>query len=99
MKFEEALAELRKGRLISIDGVEFFHLRQNFSIEFYPHWFDSDRWEVIEEPGKTFDQVFEAFKEGKTIRRKSNHPSQLWNKQICFLYPDDLLANDWEVIE
>lgn len=57
-------------------------------------------WSVKEEQGKTFDQVFESFKEGKKIRRKSWSKFSSISNTPCYL-PDvrDLLANDWEVIE
>lgn len=113
MKFEEALLELRKGK--KIVSIEFPRLEFNLSGLYelsytVPSGISSfsvietmikGDWEVLESPGKTFSEVFEAFKEGKSIRRK------LWtgglyvinkenNNQVM---PNDLLATDWEICE
>lgn len=105
MKFEEALVELRKGKRIKRKCHRNYIYKSdpvpsNRYIFIMDILNDLDDWEVKEEPGKTFPEVFEAFKEGKNIRRKS------WKEgHICachinkYFINEDLLATDWEVIE
>lgn len=97
MKFEEALIELRKGKRIQRKCYPYHYLDKNCDT-----LCDilAEDWEVMKEPGKTFPEVFEAFKEGKKIRRKS------WDKTAyCFRDPVDalthenILSTDWEIIE
>jgi hypothetical protein len=106
MKFEEALVELRKGKIIYLrhvhkkvelnpDG----NFMANFSLDdmFY------GEWDIKEEPGKTFPEVFEAFKEGKRIKRKCWHVEKyihniFTSNSTWSLYIDDLLSTDWEII-
>lgn len=114
MKFEEALLELRKGK--KIECVDFqryqIHLSElnEISITFPPglsgfsavEFIIKGEWKVVEERGKTFDQVFESFKEGKKIRRKSwdkYHYMKLHSIESCYCDIVDLIENDWEVIE
>lgn len=107
MKFEEALVELRKGKEIRLsiwidkykrvnkNGI----YQSNDSLSMYELM--SNDWEIYEEPGKTFLEVFEAFKEGKKIRRKE-WPFKAFI-HICNIqdYAEfrDIFCNDWEVIE
>ncbi len=67
---------------------------------------EANDWFLYEEPGKTFDQVFEAFKKGKSIRRKEwleYDETKNMHFQISEVYTklnsQDLLETDWEVIE
>jgi len=108
MKFEEALVELRKDKKIRNKiwrSNLYISLEKKFNTHFDYNFIYED-WEVLEEPGKTFPEVFEAFKEGKSIRRKE------WLKydetknmyfQISDFYTkltsQDLLETDWETIE
>lgn len=105
MQFEEALAELRKGKIIYLrhvhkkvelnpDG----NFMANFSLDdiFY------GEWDIKEEPGKTFPEVFEAFKEGKKIKRKAwIHYAFIRkiNDAVDSLTIADLLATDWIILE
>lgn len=103
MKFEEALVELRKGKKIrnKLWGSSFFiSLEKRFNTNFDYNFIHED-WEAIEKPGKTFDQVFEEFKEGKKIRRISwdeDHYMKLHDLESCDCNIVDIIENDWEVI-
>jgi hypothetical protein len=118
MKFEEALVELRKGkkiREIREYGREFIISLDsgNISILSEVRYLDDPYkklcarivecdWEVIEESGKTFPELFEEFKEGKKIRRKSwfsSHYIKLHDTNSVDANIVDLIENDWEVIE
>jgi hypothetical protein len=116
MKFEEALVELRKGKKVrckdyrlsikkTLDNyIEFEEYGHSLSHVELINIIFSIQWEVVEEPGKTFPEVFEAFKEGKTIKRKewindiSIFQKDLKN-HVDYLLAKDLLATDWQVIE
>lgn len=101
MKFEEALQELRKGKPIH-RKCNPFHYYSLLSLEKDCDMLAED-WEIMEEPGKTFPEIFEAFKEGKKVRRR------YWVSSINYieksdddnftLNAKDLLATDWEIIE
>lgn len=56
---------------------------------------------IYEIPGKSFPEVFEEFKEGKWIKRKSNNGCGCrLNKNNNPIFTGyDLLANDWIVME
>lgn len=111
MKFEEALQELRKGKKIKCIGKGDFISLETLKNYDLPSFFRCDlvmdgEWEVIEEPGKTFPEVFEAFKEGKYVRRKEWSTDnylpykRLNNQTLAFqFHPKDLLAKDWEIID
>lgn len=119
MKFEEALVELRKGKEISSRGISLKVINDLIGFSDYPYettpisiinTIFHSQWEVLEKPGKSFDQVLEAFKEGKSIHRKSwKDKIKLNNKgwtdsRTIFtddydLSIEDILATDWEVID
>lgn len=101
MKFEEALAELRKGKKIKRRNHEnFVSIRSpiHTAVHLIDILNDLNDWEVMEEPGKTFPEIFEAFKEGKTIRRKSWYPKGFTGNNDRYIDTEDLLATDWEVV-
>ena len=114
MKFEEALVELRKGKEISSRGISLKVINDLIGFSDYPYGttpisiittiFHS-QWEVLEKPGKSFDQVLEAFKEGKKIRRKEWNVGSFMVKSgysvgwSYGMHPSDLIKTDWEVIE
>ncbi len=115
MKFEEALVELRKGKKIKrscfLDYISPNHLNPIFiktQESLLLNDIFQDDW-MVEEPGKTFDKVFEDFKSGKKIRRKSwlkTGPISYSTDDFFIstyhgfrLYNEDLLATDWEVID
>ncbi len=63
----------------------------------------AEDWEVIEEPDKTFQEVFEAFKNGKYIRRKSWEDYELFHREylecgVNLIIAEDLLASDWVIL-
>jgi hypothetical protein len=114
MRFEEALIELRKGKKIVCVSREGMRLHisdyDELSVITKPNFTSFEcmelivkgEWFIEEEPGKTFPEVFEAFKEGKKIKRK------VWeeiyfhiDKDIFFecITPRDLIEDDWEIIE
>lgn len=112
MKFEEALVELRKGKeiiCISKGGLT-LKLDKNSEIKMSSFLEVLDigimeliikgEWIIEYERGKSFPDVFEAFKEGKRIRRKS------WIEIIWLstcsnfeINNKDLLSIDWEIID
>lgn len=98
MKFEEALIELKKGKRITIRSFVYDPGWKEYTFNFNDIM--SFEWEIYN-PGKSFNEVFEEFKQGKKIRRKSwdifNHISLNTNTKV--IYRDDLIASDWEVIE
>lgn len=102
MRFEEALIELRKGKKIRRKFKEFItvlYLKDSYIT--YDDLFAED-WEVIEEPGKTFPEVFESFKDGKRIRRKiwwEGQAKGMISTKPGTISIDDLLATDWEICE
>lgn len=60
----------------------------------------AEDWVVIDEnPGKSFPEVFEAFKEGKKIIRKQWRVDSIDKSSDLPLYADDILATDWEIVE
>jgi hypothetical protein len=102
MKFELALTELRKGKTIKLSSSDYtiLNLEENLGYVLHASQLVGDDWEIIEEPGKTFPEVFEAFKEGKKIRRKS------WEKGLSnakdrtlHIWVEDILSTDWEIVE
>ena len=100
MKLEDAIIELRKGKRIRLTSSEYiiFSLTDDLGYVLNAHELISEKWEVVEEPGKTFPEVFEAFKEGARIKRKN------WDGFINYfefrnLKSEDLLATDWEIID
>lgn len=102
MKFEEALVKLREGNRIKRKNWHGMGIsKDDCADELIIKEILSEDWVVIEELGKTFDQVFEAFKNGKNLRRKT------WPKEYIFsirlnsanINKLDLLANDWEILE
>jgi hypothetical protein len=110
MKFEEALIELRKGKRIKRECFP-FSIGKDEPIGTYLFLIDIlndlDDWEVLKEPGKTFPEVFEAFKEGKKIRRKSykidTHHISLKDTDsetnMTYIKKLELLETDWEIID
>lgn len=115
MKFEEALAELRKGnkgiasanfsiKLSDLGEIStLFKTGSNFGDA--ANEIVNGNWELLEEPGKSFPEVLEGFKEGKKIRRKS-WPDHSWiskheirNNYIKNSLFNDFLEKDWEIIE
>lgn len=112
MKFEEALAELRKGKKIECIDFPIYEIAlselNKISITFPSgiscfsaiEFIVKGKWKIIEEPGKSFPEVFESFKEGKKIRCKS-WPKEdfLDNKILNYTRNSCLLETDWEVIE
>lgn len=104
MKFEEALPLWKKGKMIRLSTWPLFKFLPMIEIcdtfSFSSSCLFSDDWEVLEEPGKTFPEVFEAFKEGKKIRRKKwGYVVYSQRDQLDALNHFDILATDWEVIE
>ena len=109
MKFEEALAAFRNGKSIARGTYEDgMHGGINKNSDCELHLIDilAEDWFIWEKPGKSFPEVFYAFKEGKWIRRKSwetDHylPFKKINNQTIGIsfFPEELLKNDWEVIE
>ena len=105
MKFEDALRELRNGKKIrreswKIHGI-MHPLLPNTKLCVDYECFHAEDWEIIEEPGKTFPEVFEAFKEGKLIKRKS-WPSEYFccsEMNSNHLSHIDLIATDWMICD
>jgi hypothetical protein len=65
----------------------------------------ADDWEIYQEQPKlhTFEEVIVAFRAGKTISREDKNDRNLrykmgWSKTLHFK-EEDLLANDWIIIE
>ena len=61
-------------------------------------------WEVYREKHKlhTFEEALAAYKCGDTIYRNSEHPDNKHNindKIPCFFRRQDLLANDWLILD
>lgn len=107
MKFEEALVELRKGKKIKLPSWKKYWLElfnENI-IKISLEEILSECWEIVEEPGKTFPEVFEAFNKGKKIRRKDwirdprEHGNLMKSDGGKKIYIFDLLATDWEIID
>jgi len=114
MKFEEAIYYFKQGATIKRHkwpSYDVFYINEKevnkyaLSKEDYlaDDWIIVDR---IEQPGKSFSEVFEDFEKGKKIRRK------VWPKNVgismkmmitkddyLMAYMKDLLEKDWEVIE
>ena len=99
MKFEEALKEYRNGKKIDVSESNKVKFLEGKIWELQK-LFDLD-WVVIEEPGKTFCEVFEDFKKGKKIRRKWWHESSYISKNggLGIFSSNDALSNDWEVVD
>lgn len=106
MKFEEALIELRKGKRIKRDCwvFPFYDNEENeehCGVEIGIDDILSNDWIVEDKPGKTFPEVFEAFKEGKSIRRKGwANMEYRMNKYIegdIFISSKDFLSTDWMI--
>lgn len=103
MKFEEALVELKKWKSIKrklwINGerIGFMKKSGNFNVSYEE--LHADDWEVLEEPGKTFPEVFDAFKAGKFIRRKGWLSKRDLVNKDSVIYAWEILATDWMVIE
>lgn len=101
MKFEEVLVEFRKGKTIICPAGFTICLGKFIGITLCEIDILSEEWKLKEETGKTFPEVFEAFKDGRKIKRKS------WTYQYSFLQKEsfgalsceDLLATDWIVME
>jgi hypothetical protein len=105
MKFEEAMEAANLELVKSL-----FNIQEKGPNNFADDFVQIEKnGEVIEEPGKTFDQVFEDFKNGKNIRRK------VWNKEYNLhkhyqlikdenynlklpIFSSDLIEDDWEVV-
>lgn len=109
MKFEAAILELRKGKKITSSEMT-LKLHKLGELQVHSNIINShhimnlvvnDDWEVLEEPGKTFPEVFDAFKKYKKIRRKCWDDNNFMEKEerLIDLNENDLLANDWEVID
>lgn len=106
MKFEEILPYLKdhanvgiKDKIhISLSKYNEVELTQSLGTCLIHSILFSNEWS-LEETGKSFPEVLEAFKEGKKIKRKcwSTYLSIATNE--TYLYRDDLLAKDWEVIK
>lgn len=48
----------------------------------------------------SFDQVLNAFKSGKKIKRKDNHGvHESSSSSRYFITYNDLLSDDWEIVE
>lgn len=105
MQFEEALIELRKGKKIRHSFFEegkFLDIHNVLMDNIPGSYILCEQWSIHEEPGKTFPEVFEAFKEGKKIRRKEWMHSMYFKRDdrlITDLNHVDLLATDWIVLE
>jgi len=113
MKFEEALKELRNGKkisCISLPSLEFslspqyelsIKLPNNLSKFSIIDFIIKGEWYVLEEPGKSFPEVFESFKQGKKIKRKCLSIDSYLTKNDCYynLNAKDLLATDWIIVE
>jgi len=111
MKFEEAIYYFKQGSTIKRHkwpSYDVFYINEKEVTKYALSKEDylADDWEIvpkIEKPGKTFLEVFEAFKEGKKIRRR------YWDECMFFhrdgnpydieLDEDDLLGTDWEICE
>lgn len=96
MKFKEALEELYKGKKIgclSFPNTVFDNVNCYKDIDF--SYIIFGEWFIVEEPGKTFPEVFEALKEGNHIRRKKWPLEDRMSKSSR----EDLLATDWEIVE
>lgn len=101
MKFEEALIELRKGKKIKRKAHEnYISYKSPIETEviLIDILNDLDDWEVYEEPGKSFTEVFEALKSGKFIKRKE-WIDGISCKEEGYLSITNLLCTDWEIIE
>lgn len=103
MKFEDALQELRKGKSIQSpsDIYTLEEIKKDQGIEIDIDDLFSDKWKIYEEPGKTFPEVFEDFKNYKKVRRKYWPDNYFIEKdeRLHELGQQDLLANDWEIID
>lgn len=110
MKFEDALKALREGKKITClslgceitlnDMGTLYVMSREITFD------DGDllnqiifgEWHFVEEPGKTFPEVFEAFKKGKKIRRKSwvnEHSYRIIASDEDYISCLDLGADDW----
>ena len=102
MLFEDALKELRNGksirRSIWMKVYKYSLLSDDDGFLMSKYDLLQEDWEVVEEPGKTFPEVFEAFKEGKKIKRKAWN-RYLQNNMFDTFHMSDLLANDWIIVE
>lgn len=104
MKFEEALVELRKGKKIR---KVLWLFTQYMDLKNYKQFFfDAEEvlnseWELYQEPGKSFPEVFEAFKSGKFIKRKEWENKHLFGSEMSSIHLSykDVLATDWEIID
>lgn len=104
MKFEEAIRELRNGNTIRrkswpVLGCIQPLLLTSSKVTFDYECLHADDWEVLEEHGKTFPEVFQAFKEGKKIKRKSWISISFIENDVMSIYGEDLLATDWMLVE
>lgn len=107
MKFEEALVELRKGKKIKricfYESLSLDIIKKEETLKIMISDILQDDWIIEEKPGKTFPEVFEAFKKGKSIRRKSwvVITERVLTKgcEGNIINSFDLEANDWEIIE
>jgi hypothetical protein len=109
MKFQEAIYYFKLGSTIKRKkwpSYDVFYINEKEVTKYALSKEDylAEDWEIvhkIEEPGKTFPEVFEAFKEWKKIKRKNWRlcDSLSCNLNICVASVDDLLETDWEIIE
>lgn len=109
MKFEEAIIEYRKGNKIKRNNGMMKQWLYKEIIDSHDLIFDisfndivAEDWEVLEKTGKTFPEVFEAFKDGQKIRSKrwvnNWYYIQISDTGDLELDVEDLLANDWEIL-
>ncbi len=103
MRFEEALATLRKGKKISLRKWEekTSHMFNINVIRVCLEEILSEDWVIVEEEeeGKPLSEVFEDFKAGKKIRRKCwFYDAYIHKDENGAMLSEGLLANDWEVV-
>ncbi len=104
MKFEEALPDVRKGNKIYVKdwGQDWYDMFNKNIIKISLNQILYCDWQILEEPGKTFPEVFESFKDGKRIRRKiwwEGQAKGMISTKPGTISIDDLLATDWEICE
>lgn len=111
MKFEDAMKALGNGETLELDGWLFNleTIKEDGKMAIPYNYIISDEWIVHVKPGKTFREVFEAFKDGKKVRRKKwEGCCFLQGSQMNHLHPPKahttiavphLLENDWEICD
>jgi len=112
MKFEEAIFYFKQGLTIKREkwasyDVFYIHEKEITKYALSKEDYLAEDWIIvpkIEESGKTFEQVFEEFKQGKKIRRLGWDYNVSISIKNCshvgkYFHFEDLIKTDWEVIE